>query len=179
VDPPPAPRTTTGPAARTRYTPRERPSPPPGDDIWVTSRTLIAAVVLSALIATGITAAAVIAIVDHGPAGPPGEQGIPGPPGKGTRASAGDRPRAAALSTQALVDAIDKDPDAVADALRESLGAAPAGTDTGSTDSAGIAAPSATVDDLQTSVDTLRDDFDTLCRALVADGALVDTSLPC
>lgn len=171
MEPPPAPRTTPGPSARPRYPPPERPTPPTGDDIWVTSRTLIAAVVLTALIATGLTAAAVIAIVDRGPVGPPGAQGIPGPPGRAIR-GADDRPRTAALSTEALVDAIDKDPDAVADALRDSLGTAP--PDAGSAD-----APSAaTLDDLQTTVDDLRDEFGTLCRALV-DDALVDVTLPC
>jgi hypothetical protein len=149
----------------------ERPPPSP-DPQAVPTSTLVAAVVLTAIITAGLSIFAIATIFERGPEGARGPQGISGAP-----APADDeREGARQLDAQAIADAIEEDPDPVTqaldrDAVSDELGGS--GAAPGDEDLA------ARVDELETELSDARDDLAELCDELSASDALLDASLPC
>ncbi|MBA3326908.1 MAG: hypothetical protein H0T43_01230 [Solirubrobacterales bacterium] len=144
----------------------ERP-PPPSQDI--TTSTLVAAVVLTAIIATGMSIFFVAALFERGPEGPRGPAGTAAPPAPAAET------REAQLDAQSIADAIEKDPGPVTQALGDGdsddgdgSGAAPEDEDLATR-----------VDELESEVSAAKDDLTELCDELRSSDALLDAALPC
>lgn len=149
----------------------ERPPPPTPDPQAVPTSTLVGVVVLTAIIATGLSIFFLAMLFERGPEGARGPQGIAGPAGSaGDEAGAENR-----LDAQAIADAIEEDPEAVTEALASGASDGSAGDPAG--------APGADlatrVDELESELSDARDDLAELCDELRSSDALLDASLPC
>lgn len=144
----------------------------------ISKNTLLTAVLLTAIIASVITAFAVVAMIDKGPEGSRGPAGAAGPEGqKGERGPRGRTNRD--VSAGALAKAIKADPSSFTQAADEATGGVglDSGTDDGTDDFENG-------DDTDSSTDTdiqdLRDDIQTLCDAFRNSGTSSGSDdLPC
>jgi hypothetical protein len=120
----------------------------------VTVRTMLAALIVVFVLATAAGAAVSALVIQRGSAGPTGADGTPGP--RGLRGPPGPRGE---VDDEAVLNAIEGDPDRVAQAVQSSLDPDPA--------------------DVSGEVDQLRSDFDGLCSSLHLAPALEDVVISC
>lgn len=133
----------------------------------VSLRTLLAAVVLTALLSIGAGAAISAVLVQRGPAGPPGEEGPAGP--RGPAGDAGET----SVDPEEVYAAIEEDPARVAEAVADELEFAPAALADDLED------VRSTADEAATAADEVSTTLAGLCTDLGLAQALSDEILSC
>lgn len=150
--------------------PRRASQIPPGEEI--TQRTLVSAVVLTAVVTAVIAALFFAVLIDRGREGAIGPSGAAG--STGDRGERGPRGRTNSdVTAAAVAKAIQANPTAIGDALTAGGVETSTQTDTAPTDTS----------DLEDEVSTLRDDLGEVCDAVRSSGSADDptsnSSLPC
>jgi hypothetical protein len=134
-------------------------------------RTLVGAVMLTAIVTALIAALVFAVLLERGREGPGGPQGVAGP--EGPRGPTGKRGRTPdSIRPVALVKAIKEDPGAISDAIADAQGLGSTAPDTGGDSSTDLT----TVED---DINQLRDDLQAVCDAVRSSSDVSTSDLPC